>query len=43
MITEEGMENFTDLLPSELNDLESLVKEKGILQTVGADSMRWDY
>ena len=43
VITEEGMENFTDFLPSELNDLESLVKEKGILQTVGADSMRWDY
>lgn len=43
VITEEGMENFTDFLPSELNDLESLVREKGILQTVGADSMRWDY
>jgi len=43
VITEEGMENFTDFLPSELNDIENLVREKGILQTVGADSMRWDY
>ena len=43
VITEEGMENFTDFLPSELNELEDLVKEEGVLQTVGADSMRWDY
>ena len=43
VITEEGMENFTDFLPSELNELEDLVKQEGVLQTVGADSMRWDY
>tara|TARA_B100001996_G_scaffold373268_1_gene350568 strand:+ start:2837 stop:4282 length:1446 start_codon:yes stop_codon:yes gene_type:complete len=43
VITEEGMENFTDFLPSELNELEDLVKEKGILQIVGPDSMRWNY
>tara|TARA_Y100001935_G_C17202038_1_gene455520 strand:- start:636 stop:995 length:360 start_codon:yes stop_codon:yes gene_type:complete len=43
VITEEGNENFTDFLPAELNELEDLVKEKGILQTVGPDSMRWDY
>jgi Xaa-Pro aminopeptidase len=43
VITEEGMENFTDFLPSELNELEDLVKEEGVLQAVGADSMRWDY
>ena len=36
-------ENFIDFLPAELNELEDLVKEKGILQTVGPDSMRWDY
>lgn len=43
VITEEGNENFTDFLPAELNELEDLVKENGILQTVGPDSMRWDY
>ena len=43
VITEDGNENFTDFLPSELNELEDLVKEKGILQSVGPDSMRWDY
>ena len=43
VITEEGMENFTDFLPSELNELEDLVKEKGLLQTVSPDSMRWNY
>ena len=43
VITEEGMENFTDFLPSELNELEDLVKEKGILQTLSPDSMRWNY
>jgi len=43
VITEDGNENFTDFLPSELNELEDLVKEKGILQSVGADSMRWNY
>ena len=43
VITEEGMENFTDFLPSELNELEDLVKEKGILQTLTPDSMRWNY
>jgi len=43
VITEDGNENFTDFLPSELNELEDLIKEKGILQSVGADSMRWNY
>jgi len=43
VITEDGNENFTDFLPSELNELEDLVKEQGILQSVGPDLMRWDY
>ena len=43
VITDEGNENFTDFLPSELNELEDLVKEKGMLQITGPDSMRWNY
>ncbi len=34
MVTETGVENFTDFLPSELNDIEKLVQEKGIVQRV---------
>jgi hypothetical protein len=29
-----GYENFTDFLPSELDDLEKLAQEKGIVQNV---------
>lgn len=43
VITDEGNENFTDFLPSELNELEDLVKEKGMLQITEPDSMRWNY
>src|SRR5262245_53830402 len=32
VVTEKGVENFTDFLPSELNDMEKLVQEKGIVQ-----------
>jgi Xaa-Pro aminopeptidase len=33
VVTETGVENFTDFLPSELADIEKLVREKGIVQT----------
>jgi Xaa-Pro aminopeptidase len=32
VVTESGVENFTDFLPSELDDLEALVREPGIVQ-----------
>jgi len=34
VVTESGFENFTDFLPSELDDLETLVREKGVVQNV---------
>jgi len=36
VVTETGVENFTDFLPSELNDLERLSQEKGVVQKVPA-------
>jgi Xaa-Pro aminopeptidase len=33
VVTETGVENFTDFLPSELDDIEKLVREKGVVQT----------
>lgn len=35
VVTETGVENFTDFLPSELADLEKLTLEKGVVQKVG--------
>jgi Xaa-Pro aminopeptidase len=32
VVTETGVENFTDFLPSELTDIEKLVQEKGVVQ-----------
>jgi Xaa-Pro aminopeptidase len=32
VVTESGVENFTDFLPTELNDIEKLVKEEGVVQ-----------
>ena len=32
VVTDTGVENFTDFLPSELNDIEKLVREKGVVQ-----------
>jgi Xaa-Pro aminopeptidase len=32
VVTETGVENFTDFLPSELADIEKLVHEKGVAQ-----------
>jgi len=32
VVTETGVENFTDFLPSELADIEKLVQEKGVVQ-----------
>jgi Xaa-Pro aminopeptidase len=34
VVTEEGVENFTDFLPMELDDIEELVQEEGIVQKV---------
>lgn len=36
VVTESGVENFTAFLPSELNDIEKLVREKGVVQTLPA-------
>jgi Xaa-Pro aminopeptidase len=33
VVTEAGVENFTDFLPSELADIEKLVREKGVVQS----------
>jgi Xaa-Pro aminopeptidase len=38
VVTETGVENFTDFLPMELDDLERLVQEKGVLQKVAPPS-----
>ena len=43
VVTKDGNENFTDFLPSELDDLEALVRKKGILQTFPEDNMKWNY
>jgi Xaa-Pro aminopeptidase len=32
VVTEDGVENFTDFLPMELDDIEKLVRERGIVQ-----------
>ncbi|MPZ17980.1 MAG: M24 family metallopeptidase [Luteitalea sp.] len=34
VVTEDGVENFTDFLPMELDDIEKLVREEGIVQKV---------
>ena len=31
-VTSSGVENFTDLLPSELNEIEKLMQEEGVVQ-----------
>ncbi len=38
VVTENGVENFTEFLPSELADIETLVRETGILQKLPATS-----
>ena len=35
VVTDTGVLNFTDFLPSELADLEKLTLEKGVVQKVG--------
>jgi Xaa-Pro aminopeptidase len=35
VVTDSGVENFTDFLPSELDDIEKLVREKGVVQRTG--------
>ena len=34
LVTDDGVENFTDFLPSELDDIEALMREDGVLQKV---------
>ena len=34
VVTEDGVENFTDFLPMELEDIEALMREEGIVQRV---------
>jgi Xaa-Pro aminopeptidase len=36
VVTPAGVENFTDFLPMELDDMEMLVAEKGVVQKVPA-------
>lgn len=36
VVTETGVENFTDFLPSALDEMEKLVREKGVVQTTPA-------
>jgi Xaa-Pro aminopeptidase len=36
VVTDGGVENFTDFLPSELDDIERLVREKGVVQKLPA-------
>ena len=43
VVTENGNENFTDFLSSELDDLEALVRGKGMLQSFPEDLMKWNY
>ena len=38
VVTEDGVENFTDFLASELDDLEALTREDGVVQKVPAIS-----
>ncbi len=40
VITETGIENFTDFLPSELADLEKLTLEEGVVQKSGRSLLR---
>ena len=37
VVTEDGMENFTAFLPSELDDIEALVRKQGVVQQVPPD------
>jgi Xaa-Pro aminopeptidase len=34
VVTDTGVENFTDFLPMELDDIEALMREDGVLQKV---------
>ncbi len=33
VITEDGVENFTDFMPAELDEIEKLMREAGIVQS----------
>jgi Xaa-Pro aminopeptidase len=40
VITETGVENFTDFLPMELDAIERVVQQKGIVQTAASSSWK---
>lgn len=40
VVTDTGVENFTDFLPVELDDIEQVVQEKGVVQKVPATAPR---
>ncbi len=37
VVTADGMENFTAFLPAELDDMEALMREQGVVQKAPAD------
>jgi Xaa-Pro aminopeptidase len=39
VVTETGVENFTDFMPSEIEEIEALMKDEGILQMRPAQSL----
>lgn len=42
VVTETGVENFTDFLPNEIEEIEALMKGDGILQMRPAESLNMD-
>ncbi|HEY4611975.1 MAG TPA: M24 family metallopeptidase, partial [Bacteroidota bacterium] len=40
VVTEKGFENFTDFLPSKLEDIEKLMREDGVVQKVAPDGKK---
>lgn len=39
LVTETGVENFTDFMPSEIEEIEALMREEGILQMRPAEAL----
>jgi Xaa-Pro aminopeptidase len=42
VVTETGVENFTDFMPNEIEEIEALMKEEGVLQMRPAESWNVD-
>jgi Xaa-Pro aminopeptidase len=38
VVTETGVENFTEFMPNEIEEIEALMKEEGVLQMRPAES-----